>query len=236
MRHHTQPTHAVARTQPPGHRSDAGLSLVEMVVAIGIVMVVLTSALSVFVLAKKSQQTAEGTDQASQIGYEQIERIRQLDWTDIGFRSDVWDATTYGATLRGATSTTNSDWANNITLYAGEEGSHVKFNPVGGVYPFGDTDIKPYRTVKSHNNTFYVYTAITFGRDTSLSLPATSATTGAGQYTFKRVTVTTRWQAAGNGPWYEVVAESWFAPEAEDAVPPGVPCFKEEDLKECTLP
>lgn len=220
-------------SQPPGRRSDAGLSLVEMVVAIAVVMVVLTSALSVFVLAKKSQQTAEGTDQASQIANEQIERIRQLDWKDIGFQNDAWDDSIYGSTVGGATSTTNSDWATHVTTYSGEEGSFVKFNPISGVYPLGDPDIKPYRREASHNNTFRVYTAITFGRNTTLGLPTSSSTTGAGQYTFKRVTVTVRWRAAGNGPWYEVVAESWFAPEAEDAVPPGVPCLIEETRTPC---
>lgn len=226
MRRHTHPN---LRTQPPGGHSDEGLSLVEMVVAIGVVLIVLTSALSVFVIAKKAQQTAEGTDQASQIAYDQIERIRQLDWTDIGFQQTVYNATANGAVAQGATSTTDSDWASNITLYSGEESSVVKFSTTA----LGDPSIKPYQTIKSHNNTFRVYTVITFGRNASLGLPATSGTTGAGQYTFKRVTVTVHWKAAGNGQPYRVVAESWFAPEAEDAVPPGVPCFIEETRAAC---
>lgn len=222
-------------SQPPGPRSDAGLSLVEMVVAIGIVMVVLTSALSVFVLAKKSQQTAEGTDQATQIANEQIERIRQLDWTDIGFQQGVWNSTVTGATARTSTATTAADYqgttpsdgAGGATLVSGE--SQVIFTTTA----LGDSDIKPYRTMQSHNNTFRVYTAITYGRNTALGLPTSSATTGAGQYTFKRVTVTVHWRASGNGTPYRVVAQSWFAPEAEDAVPPGVPCLIEETKQPC---
>lgn len=209
--------------------TDTGLSLVEMVVAIGIVMIVLTSALSVFVLAKKAQQTGEGTDQATQLAYEQIERIRQMDWTDIGFRNSVYDATIQGATTT-TTTTSAADYATKATIASGE--STVLFaSPT-----LGSADIKPYQTITSHNNTFRVYTAITYGRNPTLGLPATSSTTGTNQYSFKRVTVTIHWNASGNGTAYRIPAESWFAPEAEDAVPPGVPCIKEDTGRECSLP
>lgn len=226
QRAHRRDAHARPRT-------DDGLSLVEMVVAVGIVMVVLTSALSVFVLAKKAQQTAEGTDQASQLAYEHIERIRQLDWTDIGFRQTVYNAALAGSTPQGATTTT-TDYATNATIASGEQARTVLFSS-GAI---GAADIKPYQVITANGNRFRVYTAITFGvydlnGDGSNDLPTNSATTNAGQYSFKRVTVTVHWNASGNGSAYRVYAESWFAPEAEDAVPPGVPCLIEETQAAC---
>jgi type II secretory pathway pseudopilin PulG len=227
-----------AATSPPSaprKRADDGLSLVEMVVAVGIVMVVLTSALSVFVLAKKAQQTAEGTDQASQLAYEQIERIRQLDWTDIGFQPAVM-TTISGSVARAQDSTTGpeyrgespyNDGAGGATMASGE--SQVLFL----TNALGDDEIKPYQTVTVSNNKFRVYTSISYGGDPALGLPATSATTSPWQYSFKRVTVTVYWKASGNGSAYRVSAESWFAPEAEDAVPPGVPCLIEETRAAC---
>lgn len=225
----TSSTRSAAR-----RRTDEGLSLVEMVVAVGIVMVVLTSALSVFVLAKKAQQTAEGTDQATQLAYEHIERIRQLDWTDIGFRQTAYNAALSGGVAAGSTTTTAADYAAKATIASGEQARTVLFT--SGT--MGAGDIKPYQVITANGNKYRVYTAITFGvydlnGDGTNDLPTNSATTSLGQYSFKRVTVTVHWNASGNGSAYRVYAESWFAPEAEDAIPPGVPCLVEETRAAC---
>lgn len=242
-RPHASP-HASAHSRHQ-HR-DAGLTLVEMVVSVGIVMVVLTAALSVFVLAKKAQQTAEGTDQATQLAYEQIERIRQQDWIDIGFQPSVMP-TIQGATAREATSTTDADYRGIAPMNDGAGGATIPSGETQVLFSTntrGSADIKPYQTLTASNNKFRVYTSITYGaldfngdgaHDT-YDLPSTSSTTGLNQYTFKRVTITVHWQASGNGTAYKITAETWFAPEAEDAVPPGVPCIREEDGKECSLP
>lgn len=200
----------MAPTRP--HR-DQGLTLIEMVVAIGITIVVLVSALSVFVMAKKAQQTAEGTDRATQLANSRIERIRQQDWRDIGFR----DVETFAPTVTTGPTTATTINADEYAAYTGTEAT-VKFAPATS--PWGAADVKPYETTTYHDTKFTIYTAITYGAAPTLGLPTTNAQ--ALTYSFKRVKVTVKWQSSGNGAHHQITTESWFAPEAQDAAPPSV--------------
>lgn len=205
---------------------DEGLTLAEMVVAIGIVMVVLVAALSAFVTAKKAQQTAEGTDRATQVANSRIERIRQMDWVDIGFYSNTYTTATNGATALGDPKTTTADYLATIPVIEGSPEASVVF---------GTTDpntaanqIKPYEVTTEALNKFHVYTTITWGRNTALGLPYIATPYSASNpYSFKRVTITIKWRSGGTGNLHSQTTETWFAPEGHDAAPPGVPVFFE---------
>lgn len=191
--------------------NDDGLTLVEMVVALGILMVVLIASLSVFITVQHSQQTAEGTDRAIQLANSRIERIRQLDWRDIGF---------YENTYNGAVAGT--DYESKYRAPLAE--TSVKLGPTepsANMTPV-DNRLLPYQVTVESRNRFTVYTTITYGRDTSLSLPQSSGTTGPSEYSFKRVRVSVTWKSNGTGAPHTVVSESWFAPQGYEEAPPGV--------------
>lgn len=203
----------MARPLRRANTNDAGLTLIEMVVSIGIVMAVLVAVLSVFVTAKKAQATAEGTDGATQLATSQLEQIRQLDWRDIGFDNPTYVTATTAGT-KGATATTAADYAAHMP--SGE--SSVRFTTPPPI------TLKPYATV-TDRNTFTVYTTITWGVEAELQAlnpTQTSATTLAGQYTFKRVRVTVEWKSGGSGAAHTVTNETWFAPDGSDEAPPSV--------------
>lgn len=193
--------------------ADDGLTLIEMVVAIGVLMIVLVSSLAVFITVQKSQQTAEGTDRAIQLANSRLERIRQLDWQQIGFYQN-----TYNATTSGTNYTTYVPSGEATIILGSTDPNTVEANK-----------IKPYEVTAAAEarNTFTVYTTITWGRDPSLGLPSTSATTASGQYSFRRVRVTVIWKSNGNGATHKVVTESWFAPKGFHEAPPGVPVANE---------
>lgn len=206
---------------------DEGLTLAEMVVAIGIVMIVLIAALSAFVTAKKAQQTAEGTDRAIQTANSRIERIRQLDWADIGFYQDTYINATNGAVAMGDPKTTSDDYLATIPIVEGSPESPVGYLGTTDTSTVEANKIKPYEVTTETRNKFHVYTTITWGRNAALGLPYVTGPyySTANPYSFKRVTVTIKWQSGGNGAWHKTTTETWFAPEGHDAAPPGVPVF-----------
>lgn len=209
-------------------RRDEGLTLAEMVVAIGIVMIVLVAALSAFVGAKKAQQTAEGTDRAIQVANSRIERIRQLDWVDIGFYQDTYTNATNGATAMGDPKTTSADYLATLPIIEGSPEAPVGY--LGATDPnTAANQIKPYEVTTETRNKFHVYTTITWGRNTALGLPYATGPyySAANPYSFKRITVTIKWRSNGNGASHTTTTETWFAPEGIDAAPPGVPVFVE---------
>ena len=191
-------------------RRDHGFTLIEAMVAMTVIMMVLLAVAAALLSVSKSQQYSEGTDRATQIANDRIERIRQMDWVDIGF------------------------YDNTYTTPPGEYGTHAPSGETQvrlGTAPSGTTGCSdnerddilcPYYLDTSLKNRMKVYTYITYGRDTSLGLPATSSTTPAGGYSFKRVKVVVDWTIPGSSEQKITVNETWFAPEAEDTVPPGV--------------
>lgn len=192
----TAPAAHRARTRAP----DEGITLIEMVVALGILLGALVTLVAALLGSQKAQQISEGTDRATQIAQSRIERIRQLDWADIGFYSN-----TYGSPP--------SEYA--TYRPAGE--SNVMVGPTDP--NTGLNVIQPYYVDNSLKNPFKVYTYITWGSDSSLGLPTTS---GTGTYSFKRVKVVVDWTAPSSAQKRLTINETWFAPDSEDAVPPGV--------------
>lgn len=200
-------------------RSEDGLTLAEMVVAIGIIMVVLVASLSGFITVKRAQAVAEGTDRAAQLANSRIERIRQVNWVEVGFHTTTFNATTTSATVTDAATTTA-----NYNQYMPAE-TTVKFTT-----PENDTGvniIKPYETTTESGNKFQVYTTITYGVFAGLGLPRTTASTPTNGYSYKRVRVAVVWRSNGNGAIHTTRAETWFAPEGVDATPPGITLLNE---------
>jgi Tfp pilus assembly protein PilV len=186
-------------------RADDGLTMMEMVVAVGVLMVVMLSTLGVFLTVQHAQQHAEGTDRATQLATSRIERIRQLAWRDIGFYQNTYNTTT-----------SSTDYSTRIpsgeaTVILGTTDPNTVANR-----------INPYEVTTEHRNRFTVYTTITYGVDSALGLPRTSATSGTNQYSFKRVRVTVEWQASGTGQVHTVVNESWFSPQSFEQAPPAI--------------
>jgi type II secretory pathway pseudopilin PulG len=138
--------------------NDDGLTLVEMVVALGILMVVLTASLSVFITVQHSQQTAEGTDRAIQLANSRIERIRQLDWRNIGFYDNTYNTAVAGTDYETGYRAPLAE----TTVKLGPTEPTANISPV-------DNRILPYQVTAESRNRFTVYTTITYGRDTSLS-------------------------------------------------------------------
>lgn len=202
---------------PTRHRrDDDGLTLIEMVVAMGVLMVVLLSSLSVFVTVMASQRTAEGTDRAIQLANHRIERIRQQDWRDIGF---------YNATYLAAIAST--DYA----VPPGE--SSVFIDP--DVAPVAAADITPYEVTTAERTKYTIYTTITWGVHPILGGPIESGSTTEDLcadgtvdpvcqqfYSFKRIRVTVKWTSSGTSTPHNVVIETWISPEVGDEAPPHI--------------
>ena len=199
-------------------RTDDGVTLMELVVAIGVLMVVLSASLAVFITVQKSQQTAEGTDRAIQLANGRIERIRQLDWEDIGFYNDTFytdiagtDYNTRETVMKATATQENPEPETTVSLGDTETNT-------------GTNIITPYEITTEIRNKFTVYTTITWGRNAALGLPYTFAPySPADPYSYKRVRVTVIWQSNGNGGEHSVTSETWFAPQGYDKAPPGVP-------------
>lgn len=198
----------------PGHTpasrrsSDAGLTLIEMVVAIGVVVCVLIASLSVFITVAKSQRVAEGTDRAIQLANSKIERIRELDWPDIGFYQTVHDAAIAADSGYGGTN------ANDITFPGPATG--VSATPANCTAQL--CDITPSQTVV----TGYTFTVRTYIRWAN-SAPHTTALADGQWYDIKDVKVVVSWQTSGtSGGTHTVTDETWFAPDSSDEVPPGI--------------
>lgn len=64
--------------------TDAGLTLVEMVVALGIITVLLLSAGGALVSLQSTQKFGEATDRANQLAADRIEQIRKVPWEKMG--------------------------------------------------------------------------------------------------------------------------------------------------------
>lgn len=203
---------------------DDGLTLAEMVVALGIIMVVLIASLSAFITVQHSQQTAEGTDRAIQLANDRIERIRQNDWPLVGFAQSVYDSA-----LSAAGPTIKTDYDTNYLRFDGTLEDSVLFDAsTPGVTNLNQ--VTPYEVTTEARNRFSVYTTITWGRGTidGITLPLETATTaGADYYTFKRVRVTVTWRSGGNGQLHRVVNETWLAPKGFHEAPPGIPVENE---------
>lgn len=181
------------------------MTLIEMMAALTVVMIVLVSLVAALINSEKAQQISEGTDRATQIAQARIERIRQLDWANIGFY----------------TNTLGSPPAEYAT-YAPAGETRIILGPTDP--NTGLNVIQPYYVDNSLKNPLKVYTYITWGRDTSLGLPTTA--TGGGTYSFKRVKVVVDWTPPGGTQRRLTINETWFAPDAEDAIPPGIPLFE----------
>lgn len=208
---------------------DDGLTLIEMVVAIGVLMVVLLSSLAVFVTVQHAQQTAEGTDRAIQLINSRIERIRQLDWTTAGFDQNDYDAVWSAC----ACASVKSDYDTNYRSIDGNVESTV-FIPRSAAAPaveVAPADLKPYEVTTEARNKFEVFTTITWGTKRYGSESAVQAanresdTTQSGPefYSFKRVRITVVWKSNGTGSTHRTVDESWFSPKGYQEVPPNIP-------------
>jgi Tfp pilus assembly protein PilW len=210
-----------SRAHPRLRYRDDGLTLMEMVVAIGILMVVLVASLSVFITVQYAQRTAEGTDRAIQLANGRIERIRQLDWNQVGFYDNTFNASA-NAGSKTDNGTTAADY-NAVAMPSGESTVRV-----------GTTDpntipaniIDPYQVTTETGTKFSVYTTITWGTHPTYGAPTESGSTGTPtdneRYSFKRVRVTVTWQSGGNGASHKTVNETWFAPQSDDEAPPGI--------------
>lgn len=209
-----------SRVHPRPRRRDDGLTLVEMVVALGILMVVLVASLSVFITVQYSQRTAEGTDRAIQLANGRIERIRQLNWNQIGFYNNTFTANA-AATAQSDNATTSSDY-NAVAMPAGETTVSVGTTEPTSTLPANIID--PYQVTTETGTKFNVYTTITWGTHPTLGAPTQSGSTLPSDqyYSFKRVRVTVTWQTGGTGAPHKTVNETWFAPQGEDEAPPGI--------------
>lgn len=65
-------------------RNDDGLTLVEMVVALGIITVLLLSAGSALVALQRTQRFGEASDRATQLAADRVEQIRKVPWNKMG--------------------------------------------------------------------------------------------------------------------------------------------------------
>lgn len=184
------------------------MTLIEMMAALTVVMIVLVSLVAALINSEKAQQISEGTDRATQIAQSRIERIRQMNWADIGFYTD-----TYG--------TPPAEY----TTYAPAGETRVC---LGSTDPNeGLNVIQPFYEDTSLKNRMKVYTYITWGRDSTLGRNATPTGCPNSTYSFKRVKVVVDWTPPGGTQRRLTVNETWFSPDAEDAVPPGVPIYVE---------
>lgn len=194
-------------------RDDAGLTLAEMVVAVGILMVVLIATVAALTTTYKAQRVAEGTDRATQIANDRIERFRQLDWKDIGFYSDTYN--TSAGPAYGTYFPRNGS--------GGPEQSIVNTSATSPLPAGTDRDrSKAYYVDTSLKNRFEVYTYITWGDPPVPGYGSIPTSPSGGPYTFKRVRVVVLWSVSGSGAQKVTVNESWFAPDSSDAIPPGV--------------
>lgn len=205
----TRPVPSEPSVTPTTARKDDGFTLAEVVVAMGVLMTVLLAALSVFVTVASSQRTAEGTDRAVQLSNSRIERLRQLDWKDIGFYDN-----TYNADVSSA-GTVYTDGAptgeTKVSLGATEANS-------------GANIVHAYDVATSEQTLFKVYMWITWAKASPGDTYTNAAYTTANEnkYASKRVKITITWTNSGSTQVHSITNETSFAPTANDAVPPGV--------------
>lgn len=203
-------------TRPATHqrargRSDDGFTLAEVVVAVGVTMVVLLSGLAVFITVASAQRTAEGTDRAVQLANSRIERLRQMDWDDIGFYTNTYNT---DVTAAGSAAYAANQPPSEPVVILGPTEQNTAANVV---HPYAISTSAESQTL------FKIYTYATWGADSALGLPRTSASQPAtNQYTYKRVRVVITWTNPGSTVLHKVTSETLFSPAANDAVPPGI--------------
>ncbi len=148
--------------------ADAGLTLIEMVVALGVIVVVLAAAGATFVTVLTAQRAAEGTDRAVQLANDQIEQSRKVPWASLGVYSG------------------DAGYRSSVTYPGGPEDTVT----LGATRPAGARSPLPQATV-TRSNQFTVRTDITWALD-----PVTGAapSNGSPGYAYKRVHVTVTWR------------------------------------------
>lgn len=198
---------------PPTLRTgkDAGLSLIEMVVAVGITMVVVLAMGAALVGAQQSQRVAEATDRATQIANDQIEKARQRPWSTLGFYTNTYDTTgTYnGVTYQTAFKPCATCPTESPVIFSGNDPVTNTANQLRPV-------VAENATLK---NKFTVHTYITLAQGGSVGTPASTGSTNS--YTYKRVRVVVSWKVGSR--IRDVTIETLIAPTTADEVPPYVP-------------
>lgn len=200
---------AGARPGSPGSadaadRRQAGLTLIEMVVALGIVALVLVSAGTAFTAALSSQRFTESHDRAVQVAQDYLQRLLKVPFSRLGvYANDPGYQRVVGGELTvtlGATRPPSAPvWMAPTFLTSADP---TQSNSV---------------TYQNHGNPFRVQESITWVQDPANGLNPAG---GGGQpsYGYKRITITVSW--ADQTRTHTVTAEDVRAPNSGEAIPP----------------
>lgn len=185
---------------------DEGFTLIELVVALGMLVLVFVAAAGAIIGGYHTQQDAEGIDHATSLAADRLSQVSELGWSNIGFYQDQYGA---GVAAAGGTNGYGTDGTSDPTVILGPTAPSAA--PTGVV-------LNPYYSDTSHGGTMYVTTYITYASSSSPTLPQRA---GSGDpYTWKRVTVRVAWFV--NGVRHTTTSQELIAPTINDEVPPGI--------------
>ena len=202
--------------------NDDGLSVIEMVVAIGVTMVVLLSSGAAFVRMGEAQRSAEGADRGTQMIQDKLETIRKLPYDLVGCYGDDKYPPVTGASVCPV----NVPQTNPSSPVNSSNGERVvNLGPTRPVLdPSGVSPVAIQDAVigGAAGNKYRVTTVVTWA---DLSIPGrtfalTPAATAVPPYAAKRVTVTASWTL---GTKTRSVTRQWLrSPTPVEVVPVSV--------------